>query len=94
LDASATLPEGTVNAIRTSDALTVMLMADRSIVIDHAGPPSCPADLTGDGVVDGADLGLVLSAWGASPLGDITGDGITDGADLGAMLTAFGPCAP
>ena len=94
LDASATLPEGTVTAIRTSDALTVMLTADRSIVIDHAGPPSCPADLTGDGVVDGADLGLVLTAWGNSPLGDLTGDGITDGADLGLMLTAFGPCGP
>ncbi|MEY4535165.1 MAG: hypothetical protein RLZZ246_1483 [Planctomycetota bacterium] len=94
LDASATLPEGTVTAIRTSDALTVMLTADRSIVIDHAGPPYCPADLTGDGVVDGADLGLVLTAWGNSPLGDLTGDGITDGADLGLMLTAFGPCAP
>jgi hypothetical protein len=44
--------------------------------------------------VDGADLGLVLTAWGNSPLGDLNGDGITDGADLGVMLTAFGPCAP
>jgi hypothetical protein len=94
LDASVALPGGTIQAMRTSEALTVMLTADRSIVIDHAGPPSCPADLTGDGVVDGADLGLVLSAWGNSPLGDLTGDGITDGADLGLMLTAFGPCGP
>jgi hypothetical protein len=94
LDASVALPGGTIQAMRTSEALTVMLTADRSIVIDHAGPPSCPADLTGDGVVDGADLGLVLTAWGNSPLGDLTGDGITDGADLGLMLTAFGPCGP
>ncbi len=94
LDASVALPGETIQAMRTSEALTVMLSADRSIVIDHAGPPSCPADLTGDGVVDGADLGLILSAWGESPLGDLTGDGITDGADLGLMLTAFGPCGP
>jgi hypothetical protein len=94
LDASVALPVGTIQAMRTSEALTVMLSTDRSIVIDHAGPPSCPADLTGDGVVDGADLGLILSAWGNSPLGDLTGDGITDGADLGLMLTAFGPCGP
>jgi hypothetical protein len=94
LDGAVVLPGGPIQAMRTSEALTVMLTADRSIVIDHAGPPSCPADLTGDGVVDGADLGLVLSAWGESPLGDLTGDGITDGADLGLMLTAFGPCVP
>lgn len=94
LDASATLPEGTVTAIRTSDALTAMLLADRSIVIDHTDAPSCPADLTGDGVVDGADLGLLLTGWGGSALGDLTGDGITDGADLGQMLTAFGACQP
>jgi len=24
----------------------------------------CPADLNGDGVVDGADLGMLLGAWG------------------------------
>ena len=28
-------------------------------------PPGCPGDLNGDGIVDAADLGLVLAAWGA-----------------------------
>jgi hypothetical protein len=28
---------------------------------------SCVADLNGDTVVDGADLGLLLSRWGACP---------------------------
>jgi len=28
------------------------------------GVPCCPGDLNGDGVVDGADLGILLSAWG------------------------------
>ncbi|MBL9149553.1 MAG: hypothetical protein JNM94_12760 [Phycisphaerae bacterium] len=51
----------------------------------------CPADITGDGVVDGADLGALLGAWG-TPNGDLTGDNVTDGADLGALLGAWGAC--
>ncbi|MCA9284786.1 MAG: hypothetical protein KDA22_06210 [Phycisphaerales bacterium] len=30
-------------------------------------PPSCPGDLNNDGVVNGADLGLLLGAWGLCP---------------------------
>ncbi len=47
-----------------------------------------PADLNGDGVVNGADLGLLLAAWG-TPDGDINGDGTTDGADLGLLLGSW-----
>lgn len=53
-----------------------------------------PADLNGDGVVDGADLGLLLAAWGTcaerSPrcVGDLDGNGAVDGADLGLLLGA------
>jgi probable HAF family extracellular repeat protein len=43
-------------------------------------------DLDGDGVVDGADLGAVLAAWGTSGAADLTGDGVVDGADLGVLL--------
>jgi hypothetical protein len=81
-------------SLADSSGLIVALHATGFSVIGELPAPTCPADLTGDGVVDGADLGLVLTAWGNSPLGDLTGDGITDGADLGVMLTAFGPCAP
>lgn len=55
-------------------------------------PGDCPADLTGDGIVDGADLGQMLSAWGLPGASDLTGDGITDGADLGTLLAAWGAC--
>ncbi|MFG0274939.1 MAG: hypothetical protein ACF8QF_07775 [Phycisphaerales bacterium] len=51
----------------------------------------CPSDLSGDGVTDGADLGLLLGAWG-TPAGDLNGDGTTDGADLGLLLGAWGGC--
>jgi hypothetical protein len=54
---------------------------------------ACAADLTGDGVVDGGDLGIVLVRWGLAGQGDLTGDGVIDGADLGALLVAWGPCA-
>jgi len=43
-------------------------------------------DLNGDGVVDGADLGILLENWGGSGVGDLNGDGVVDGADLGILL--------
>jgi hypothetical protein len=52
-----------------------------------------PGDLNGDGVVDGADLGLLLGAWGPCPSGclaDLNGDGTVDGADLGLLLGNWG----
>ena len=54
----------------------------------------CPADLNGNGTVDGADLGNLLSAWGqcAGCAADIDGDGTVSGADLGAMLGDWGAC--
>lgn len=48
-------------------------------------------DLNGDGDVNGADLGIMLSSW-ATPTADLTGDGTTDGADLGVLLSAWGVC--
>jgi len=56
---------------------------------------NCIEDLNGDGVVDGADLGILLTAWGSSDeASDLNGDGIVDGADLGILLSAWGACDP
>jgi len=56
----------------------------------------CIADLTGDGVVDGADLGVLLNQWGSAGdpnvNGDLNGDGTVDGADLGILLNDWGSC--
>ncbi|MBL9141039.1 MAG: hypothetical protein JNK53_04170, partial [Phycisphaerae bacterium] len=54
----------------------------------------CPTDLNGSGIVDGADLGALLAAWGTCGgcAEDLNGSGIVDGADLGALLAAWGPC--
>ncbi len=55
-------------------------------------------DLNGDGIVDGADLAALLSAFGPCPaplvspcLADLNGDGIVNGSDLAALLSAWGP---
>lgn len=55
----------------------------------------CRSDFNQDGVVNGADLGLLLAAWGTSqcPL-DLNGDGVVNGADLGLLLAAWGVCIP
>ena len=57
--------------------------------------PDCPADLNGDGTVDGADLTLLLADWGctgAGCVGDFDGSGTVDGADLTIILSAWGDC--
>ena len=50
-----------------------------------------PGDLNGDGVVDGADLGLLLGAWGSTTnaAADLSDDGVVDGADLGLLLGSW-----
>jgi hypothetical protein len=51
-----------------------------------------PADINGDGYVNGSDLTSLLSAWGTSgPIGDINLDGVINGADLTALLSGWLP---
>jgi hypothetical protein len=49
-------------------------------------------DVDGDGDVDGADLGMLLGAWGACAAcpADLNGDGVVDGADLGVLMANWG----
>lgn len=63
------------------------------LIAAAAAVPFCPADLNGDGSVDGADLGLLLAAWGTDGPGDFNGDGIVDGLDLGMALAEWGACS-
>ena len=47
-------------------------------------------DVNDDGRVDGADLGIMLGAWGtSSPRYDFNRDGTINGADLGGLLGAW-----
>lgn len=65
-------------------------------IIVVPGTPPCAADLYQDGIVNGADLAALLSAWGTCPPGtcraDLTGDGQVNGADLASLLSQWGPC--
>ena len=47
------------------------------------------ADLNGDDMVNGADLGLLLAGWGEPGPTDLNGDGTTNGADLGLLLATW-----
>ena len=57
----------------------------------------CPADITGDGHVDAADLGVLLAVWntdgGTIPETDINGDGTVNASDLGLLLGSWGLCS-
>jgi len=60
---------------------------------------SCVGDLFPNGIVDGADLGAMLSYWGSrtsdpySIAADLDGNAVINGADLGILLATWGPCA-
>ena len=56
-------------------------------------PPPCDADFNGDGFVNGADLGIMMSWFGSGGFpGDLDDDGTINGADLGLFLIQWGPC--
>jgi hypothetical protein len=59
--------------------------------------PPCDADISGDGVVDTADVDLVLAAFNqpasSAPAADVSRDGVVDVLDLNRVLSGFGPCA-
>jgi hypothetical protein len=48
--------------------------------------PALVGDLDDNGVVNGADLGILLGAWGTNTY-DLDGDGTITGADLGILLS-------
>ena len=52
---------------------------------------TCVGDLNDDGEVNGADLTILLGAWGTDdPASDIVPDGLVDGGDLAALLGNWG----
>ncbi len=66
------------------------VLVDRVFMVD-ASP--CVADLDGNGMVNGSDLGQLLLRWGQpDPEADLDGDGIVTGSDIGLMLLAWGGC--
>ena len=87
---NASFNNGTSWSLFAFGANTCTQIAQYSVMIERA---QCTGDLDGSGVIDGADLGGLLGAWGTpgSPA-DLDGDGTVGGADLGVMLGNWGAC--
>ncbi len=69
---------------------------DDNGIPDTCETPPCLGDITGNGQVDAADLGILLAVWNtngkSNPAADINGDGTVNAADLGLLIANWGPC--
>jgi hypothetical protein len=64
--------------------------ANSNGIPDGCEAPIVVGDLDGSGIVDGADLGLLLQAWGDIGVpADLDGSGVVDSADLGILLAGW-----
>ena len=58
--------------------------------------PPCPGDFINDGVVNAADMSVLLNFWGTNGAGfegvDLDGDGVVSAADLSILLSNWGAC--
>ncbi len=94
---------GTLNSVSTSFTWVVPESVGGTTVPYHCTPhcavqqativvnaPAVVGDLDGSGSVDGADLGILLGAWGSTGVADLDGSGIVDGGDLGSLLANWG----
>jgi hypothetical protein len=80
-------PVGPVASVAAGGGVSLLVIGARSA--------PCPSDLTGDGTVSGADLGILLGEWGTdggATGADLNGSGMVSGADLGILLGDWGPC--
>lgn len=95
LPGSAALAPGSYTAtvlVQSSDEnlpgrQTYSSTINATIVVEGS---SVPEDINHDGVVDGGDLAVLLSQWGATGDSDLDGSGVVDGSDLGMLLSAWG----
>jgi len=75
--------------------LVIGYSGDTCIRVFYGQAPECPADMTGDGVLDFFDISAFLTAFsGMDPIADFTGDGVWDFFDISAFLSAFGAGCP
>jgi hypothetical protein len=88
---------GLGDALDSIDALDFFFCEDALACAAAHGIRSTSGDLNGDGCVDQADLGILVTDWGCAGgdcPGDCDGDGDTDHADLGILLGNWGAGCP
>ena len=60
-------------------------------VLPAGAPVTVPGDLNEDGIIDAADLSILLSEWGnPKSVADIDGDGTVGATDLATLLSNWG----
>ena len=69
---------------------------DQNWIPDCCEAPACPGDVTNDGEVDAADLGILLAVFGTDGSAvegtDLNDDSAVDASDLGLLLGYWGLC--
>ena len=55
-------------------------------IVKYVPSSSFPADINGDGVVNGLDVGVMFANWGFSGAGDVDGSGTVNARDLAIVL--------
>lgn len=73
---------------------TIPYFCEPHCAIGHVGTiivtnPTPSPDLTGDGLVNGADLATLLGQWGSAGSADFDGSGQVAGPDLATLLGAW-----
>jgi hypothetical protein len=98
------LPKTYLSSFLVSRCFSIAWLVVSTVLMNGASARAeccgCMGDINKDSTVDGADLGLLLSAWNSSGTPDnefcedVNSDGAVDGADLGLLLGAWQSCLP
>lgn len=108
IEGSVSVVDGTVSVMSTLplDATTPLMddqgnqlgtltVSGTATIVASGSAPSCPADLTGDGVVDFFDVSAFLGAYSAmDPAADFDGNGVIDFFDVAVFISAFSAGCP
>lgn len=92
LELPTILPPGDFAGLLMSGQISLvdaMTSLDTDIIaVATIGAEPIPGDLNGDDLVNGEDLGIMLSEWGFCPgcIADLDGDEQVNGIDLGILL--------
>ncbi len=82
-----------------NDGVVDRVAVDLGLVVDANGDAipdicQCLGDLNFDGIVDSADLVMLLGAWDTDSAADFDGSDRVDAADLVTLIDAWGECSP
>jgi hypothetical protein len=81
--------DSTANMLMSGALSAFSIQSEQSLLlVAQEVESSNPADFNGDGIVNGADMGLLFLAWGPNPgnPADINQDDWVDGGDLGLLI--------